>query len=246
MRGSVRQLFVVCGACCVVGLAVSPVTALGDGSSSEGSATGEGSGASSSLESSLVTPGSPTEGEEAQAREEVERGSPEAVAVREASRTKYERLSSEESAKLAGRAFPDLIEHPAGGPPQMPAGEIITGYPSDNAASLDLGEGKRGVLESSVPIAVQASPGQRVPVDLGLRDVGRAFEPTTAAAGGVSIPKRLADGVSLSGVGVSLTPCDGVGCVACGLGRGGGWRERVLREHADGCGYGDQADDGWL
>jgi hypothetical protein len=210
MRRLVTRLVMVGSACCVagVGLAVSPVAALGEGSSSEGASSG--GGASSSLGGALVTPGSPTQREQALAAEEAKLSSPEAVAAREESRTKYEGLDSEQATKVAGEAFSTMIDEPAGGPPKLPAGENITGYVSDNAASLDLGGGKHGVLESLAPIAVQTGPGQRVPVDLGLRDAGNMFEPATPVVG-VSIPKRLAEGASLSDVGVSLTPVDASG-----------------------------------
>jgi hypothetical protein len=84
---SVRRL-AVCLWCCVAGLAVTPVVAFGTGSSSEGRPSGEGIGASSLTEGSLVTPGSPTEGEQRQAQVEAKRSTPEAVAEREASRTR--------------------------------------------------------------------------------------------------------------------------------------------------------------
>ena len=61
------------------------------------------------------------------------------------------------------------------------------------------------MIESTGPIAVETSAGHRVPVDLSLNDVGKAFEPTTSAVG-VRIPKQLGEGVQLSGSGVSLMP----------------------------------------
>jgi len=186
------------------------VAALGTGSSSEGRPLGEGAGAASLTEGSLVTPGSPTEGEQSQAQEQAKLASPEAVAAREASRIEFEGLDAEQAAKAAGEAFPKLVDEPAGGPPKLPAGQSITGYVSDNAASVDLGEGKHGVLESIEPIAVQTSSGQRTPIDLGLSDDGSSFQPTTSAVE-ISIPKRLSDGVQLPSMGVSLTPVDGSG-----------------------------------
>jgi len=172
-------------------------------------ATSSGGG-SLSLERSLVTSSSPTEAEQLRAAEEAKLANPNAVAEREASRTKFEGLDTEAAIKLDGEVFPKLIEEPAGGLPKLGVGESISGYVSDNAASLDLRGGKHGVLESLAPIAVQTGSGQRVPVDLSLRDAGSAFEPATPVVG-VSISKQLSGGVSLSGVGVSLTPVDGSG-----------------------------------
>src|SRR5580693_7739683 len=115
---SVRWL-TVCLGCCMAGLAISPVAALGTGPSSEGPPSGEGSGASSSLSGSLVVPGSLTAGEEARAAEEAKRDSPEAVAAREASQSKYAGLDGEAQANVAGEADPRAIDSPGGGPPAL-------------------------------------------------------------------------------------------------------------------------------
>jgi streptogramin lyase len=197
---------VACLACCVVGLVVSPVIAFGE----EGSPSVEGSGASSLLGGALVTSGSPTQGEQAQAAEEAKLANPEAVKVREESRTKFEGLNTEQAIKVAGEAFPKLVDEPAGGPPKLPAGQSITGYLTNNAASVDVGGGMQAVLESTVPIAIQRPSGELVPVALGLRAMGSVFEPSTPMVG-VRIPKQLSDGVALPGVGVTVTPVNGAG-----------------------------------
>jgi YD repeat-containing protein len=200
VRGLVRRLLVVCGTCCVAGLAVSPVMAMGDGSS-----LAEGTDASSSLGRALVTSGSPNEGEETLAEHEAKLDSPEAVSRRAESRTKFEGLDPEQAAKVAGEAFSALVNEPGGGPPKLPAGESIVGFPADTAAQVDLTEGKHGVIESMAPMAVETSPGQRTPVDLSLNDVGNAFEPKTPIVG-VRIHKQLGEGVEMLSSGVSLTP----------------------------------------
>jgi Domain of unknown function (DUF6531) len=159
-------------------------------------------------------PGGLDGGQQFQAAEEVKRSNPEAVAEREASRSKFENLNAEQAAKLAGEVFPTVINEPGGGPPRLPAGQSITGYPTDDAAQVEVG-GRDGVIESTVPIAIETAPGQRVPVDLGLGGAGGAFEPKTPVVG-VRIPKRLSDGVQLPGIGVSLTPVDGSGAALVG------------------------------
>jgi RHS repeat-associated protein len=192
----------------------------------QGSPSGGGSGASSSdaslsgesssaLGGPLVVAGSPMEGEQLRAQEQTKLASPEAVAAREASRTKFEKLNSGQAAKLAGEAFPAVVGEPAGGPPALPAGESIVSYPMDNTAQVDLPGGKHGVIESSVPIALETSPGRRTPVDLGLSEAGSAFEAMKPVVG-VRIPKRLAAGVALAGTGVSLTPVDANGAALGG------------------------------
>src|SRR6202042_3463371 len=84
-------------------------------------------------------------------------------------------------------------------------GHRITGFLSADAASIELSEGEHGVLESLAPMAIELAPGQLTPIDLGLSAHGSAYQPTTPAVA-VSIPKRLSSGVSLSKIGVSLTP----------------------------------------
>jgi tripartite motif-containing protein 71 len=192
--------------CGVVGaLLVAAASAFAEGLSSP-----EGAVASPLSASPLVTPGSPVKSEQVQAALEARLNNPGIVAEREASRTKFEGLNAEEAAKVAGEAFPATIDDPAGGPPPLPAGDSITGYPTNDVAQVDLSEGEHGLIESTVPIAVETSPGQRTPIDLSLHEAGGAFEPKTAAVG-VRIPKRLSDGVSLAGTGVSLTPVNAQG-----------------------------------
>ena len=68
---------------------------------------------------------------------------------------------SKEAAKLAAEVFPGKVEEPAGGPPKLPTRGGLTGFPTVDAAQIDLGGGEHGVIDSTVPIAVEASPGQR-------------------------------------------------------------------------------------
>jgi streptogramin lyase len=193
-------------ACALVGLA------LGAGSASAEESTALGGTGSSPLESPLVVPEAQQAllgGELVGDAEEARRLSPEAVAARIASATAYESLNAEQAAKLGEELFPGLIDHPAGGPPQLPAGQTITGYLTDNAAQVDLGGGKHAIVESTAPIAVESSSsGQRVPVDLDQVEAGSGFQPATPVVG-LQIPKRLSEGVRLPGVGVSLTPVGG-------------------------------------
>ena len=203
---------VVCGVvlkcltCFLAALLLFAATAAAEG------ATALGGTGQSPLESPLVVPEAQSllGGQGTTEAEEVRRNSPEAVLAREESQTKYEGLSAEEAVKLAGEVFPEVMDRPAGGLPQLPAGQTITGYPEDDAAQVDFGEGKRGVIESTEPIAVEGSSGQRVPVDLGLVEAGGGFQPVTPVVG-VLIPKRLSEGVGIPGIGVSLTPVDGSG-----------------------------------
>ena len=171
-------------------------------------------GEGGSLSGSLVTLGSLSEAEQIQAQQEAKQSSSEAVVAREESQTKYENLNTEQATKVAGEAFPAVISEPAGGPPKLPAGESITGFPTDDAARVDLGDGSSGLIESLVPMAIEAS-GQRVPVDLTLAEAGGAFEPTTPITG-VRIPGRLGEGVLEPSSGVRITPVSARGQVLSG------------------------------
>jgi hypothetical protein len=145
------------------------------------------------------------EGQGVQAQEEAHRSSPEAVAERRASETKFENLNASQAATVASEAFPGVIDRPAGGPPPLPAGQKIVSYPRDNVAKVDLGGGKRAAIESIAPMAIETSRNQRKPIDLDLDEAGNAFKPASPVAN-VSIPKQLGEGVQLSESNISVTP----------------------------------------
>ncbi|MGA2162992.1 MAG: hypothetical protein ABSH36_00815 [Solirubrobacteraceae bacterium] len=195
-------------ACALVGLALGAGYA---GSASAEESTVLGGTGSSPLESPLVVPEGQAllGGESVSDVEEARRLSPEAVAARTASATAYEGLNAEQAAKQAEESFPGLIDRLAGGSPQLPAGQTITDYLSDDAAQVDLGGGRHAVIESTAPIAVEnSSSGQWVPVNLDPVEAGGGFQPATPVVG-VQIPKRLGEGVRLKDTGVSLTPVEG-------------------------------------
>jgi hypothetical protein len=200
-----RRLLLGCLTCFVAGGLGPSTIALGDGSISAG-----GPGGSSSLGAPLVVAGSPTEGEQQRAQEEAKLSSPEAVATREASRTKFKGLDAAEAAGVDGAAFPGMIDRVLGGTPQLPSGAKISGYASDDVAQVNFGGTIHGVVESSTPLAVEVSPGQRTALNLGLTPTSGAFEPQIPAVS-VRIPKQLRDGVTLGGAGVSITPVDAQG-----------------------------------
>jgi streptogramin lyase len=167
------------------------------------------------LGSSLVTLGSPTEFEQLQAQREAQQLDPEVVAAREASRTKFEGLDSEKAVKLVDETFPALIDQQAGGPPSLPAGQSIQGYIAADAAQVDLGAGKHGVIESMAPMAIEGAAGQLEAIDLGLSLVGGGFEPRRPIVS-VRIPKHLNEGVRLADSGVSVTPVNVQGAALTG------------------------------
>ena len=153
----------------------------------------------------LVIAGSPDEAAQLQAARKAFLVSPEAERARVQSQTSYHNLSDSGARSLANNLFKNLIVDPAGGPPQLPSGAHITGYPSDFSASIKLPHARSAVLESSVPIAV-GSANHRTPLDLKLRRTANGdFKPTSSVTE-MQIPARLSKGALLQKIGVSLTP----------------------------------------
>jgi RHS repeat-associated protein len=183
---------------------------VGVASAAEVSALGEPG--SSPLSSPLVVPevNQLLEGQPAREAEEARRASPEAVVARTESETRYEALNGENAAKLVNTTFPALLDQSAGGLPPLPPGASVTGFPSIYAAQVDFGQGHHGVIDSLEPLAVEQSPGHRIPVVLGLHEVNGAFEPASPLVA-VRIAKQVSGGVTLAPNDVSLTPVDSRG-----------------------------------
>ena len=198
MRRLVTSLLVCAGFSCSV-WSVSPAVASVDAPDSP-------------LTDQLVVPGMQPldEGRQSLYAEVAMLSSPAAVQARQASRTAFENLSSTLAQRVDGEALPQLVDESAGGPRRLVAGARVTGYPTDNAVSVDLGAGRHGVIESLEPIAVDSARGRHKPIDLGLSETGAFFQPTTPLVS-VRIPKRLGQGASLSESGLSLTPIDSHG-----------------------------------
>jgi RHS repeat-associated protein len=195
---------------CLVGCAL---VALGWGCASAlADSEGFSGFAASPRESPFVVAGMQwlTSGEQTQARRVVDLTNPVAADEREASRSEFAGLDAGHAAKLALAAFPGVVAHPDGGLPQLPPGDRVIDYATDNVARIALPGGKHGLIESLSPIAVASSGHVHSPIDLALREVGGAFRPVRSDVG-LRIPRQLWQGVSLPGLGVSLTPVDGRG-----------------------------------
>ncbi len=199
-------------ACCVVGFVGSPVRASGENLSPPA-----GPGSASLVGSPLVVEGvqSLDEGQQIVAAEETARSNPTAVADREASRTKFEGLDTEQARQEAGSAFPALVDHQEGGPPQLPAGQKLSAVIDADAAQIDLGNGEHAVVESAIPMATETASHTWTAVNLGLHASGDEYEPDNPLVG-VQIPKHLTEGAQLPSIGVSLIPVDSQGASLVG------------------------------
>jgi YD repeat-containing protein len=196
MKASSRPLvpFLVCGLFGVFGL---PAVAMAEELQS---------GAGPSLSGSpTIVPGAESLTGGQQQAEEARLDNPEAVAQREASTSAYEGLGPAEAEKLVDQSFPGRVDNPVGGPPQLPAGEKATGFPTDNAMSIELAGGKRAVVEALAPIAMGDTAGGRQPIELGLSESSGAFRAKRALVE-VQVPKHLNEATTLEESGVSLTP----------------------------------------
>ena len=205
-------------ACCVagvVGLLVwvgLPGVFGGSGVSAVADTGSSGGGVQSIPLESLVVPGVQPldEGQQAVAAQRARHSSSASYVARIRSRTEFEHLGTAGAAQVAREAFPEVVDDPAGGPPQLPAGTKLVRYLAPTAAQLELPGGKHGIVESLEPIAKEVSSGHFTPIDLGLKDAGGDYQPIASDVA-VQMPKRLSAGVQLPGAGVSITPVDARG-----------------------------------
>jgi YD repeat-containing protein len=123
------------------------------------------------------------------------------------SRTEFDNLGAASAARVAVDAFPAAIGQRAGGTPALPAGDQIARYLRPDAAQLALPDRKHAVIESIGAMATKVAPGRFAPIDLGLKQTGDGYVPTSSDAA-VQIPKRISAGVVAPTADVSLTPVD--------------------------------------
>jgi YD repeat-containing protein len=164
----------------------------------------------SSLGGPLVIPLSPIAGEEMQAADEANLTSPGAVAARETSRTRYEHEDQTSAVQTLREAFPAVVNRQDGGPQPLAAGEKSLGFKSANVEQVDTGFGYFGVVQSLAPVAVDTGDGHWAAVNLTPQETTSGFEPQRPLVA-VRIPKHLAEGARIPGIGVSLTPVDADG-----------------------------------
>ncbi len=163
-----------------------------------------------SLGGPLVTPESPSAGEELQAAREAGLASPEGVAAREASRTRYENENQAQAIQTLGEAFPAVVGRQDGGPPPLAEGEKSLGFKNANVEQIETGSGDVGVVQSTAPVAVSSGNGHWDAVNLAPQEANGGFEAQRPLVT-VRLPTRLGEGAQIPSVGVSLTPVDASG-----------------------------------
>ncbi|MFZ1155339.1 MAG: hypothetical protein WAN93_10590, partial [Solirubrobacteraceae bacterium] len=136
-----------------------------------------------------------------------ELASPESVNQRAGSVSAYEGISPPEALSLSNKTFPSVSGEADGGLPSLPEGQRVVGFPSDFAISVEGSGGSREVREGVEPVALEKTPGQRTPIDLGLSEVSGSFQSKSPLAP-VGIPQQLVEGVALPAAKVTVTPVD--------------------------------------
>jgi RHS repeat-associated protein len=131
------------------------------------------------------------------------RADPAAVLERGESRSAFSHLTAAAAASVARHAFPQVLAVDSGH--SLAQGHTITRFLSENSASVDLGHGHRGVIESSVPIATPSATGALHPLDLKLGKVSGGYAPI-APASRLLVHLQAAAGVSLTDSGLSIAP----------------------------------------
>ena len=119
------------------------------------------------------------------------------------SRTAYVGLGREAAVALAERLF--HIEHPVWVAPGSEAGAHITRYLSANTASEERSDGKRVLVQSTLPLQTAGESGKETPVSTTLQDEGSAYAPANPLVP-ISISKDAASGVSFPSSGISVAP----------------------------------------
>jgi YD repeat-containing protein len=128
---------------------------------------------------------------------------PAQAAIDARSRTAYAALDQSAATSLAERTF--HLRTPSWTAPGTERGSRITRYLSDYTAREERLGGKHVVVQSTIPLRMQAPDGQQVPVSTTLRSDGDAFTPASPLVP-FSISKNLGRGVLFSSSGISVAP----------------------------------------
>ncbi len=117
-------------------------------------------------------------GEQQRAATEAQRNTPEAVARRHESETKFKNQSSGQADQTDSVTFPAVINESQGGPPKLAHGQNVVGYEDGTVAQVDLGGGRGALIESTTPMAFESSPKHWTATNLQLHNAQDGFEPT--------------------------------------------------------------------
>lgn len=131
-------------------------------------------------------------------RRRARRQTKEARDERRRSRTAFGRLSRTEAIRTMREKHPEVIEQPIFDSMPLREGERVEKYVGDFGARIKDKEGKRRVLDSTLPLRSDLGSGDMKPVDLALADRGASLEPKNALVR-TKIQERLGDGIRFPG-----------------------------------------------
>ena len=122
-------------------------------------------------------------GQQEQDQRLADRIDPQAVFARERSRTAFERLGAGGVGRLLSAASPNVIDRTAGGAAAVPRGAHVLRYAGPHAIDVSLPGRRRGIVESTAPVAKRNGHGRLTPIDLSdVRSAG-AFAPANSDVG---------------------------------------------------------------
>jgi RHS repeat-associated protein len=201
-----------------LGLAGFSVAILQSGSSRSSGGSGAPAGGNR-VSADLIVPGVQwlVGDEQVRAGERSARLNPEAIRARVVSRMAYEGLGDSAARRLAQSFYPQVVSQAASGVPRLSPGQRVTRYLNDHAAQVDLGHGRRAVIESAAPVAAPTGSGGHHAIDLALVSAEGGYEPASSPAP-ARIPASLQSGVKLADSGLALVPVDGAGAALRGRG----------------------------
>jgi hypothetical protein len=127
-------------------------------------------------------------------------------AERAQSRAAFRGQSPSEALATARAKFSGLVERPALKWPPLGQGEQLDRYVGERSAVVSDANGRRGLLESTLPLTGTTPDGADAPIDLSLTDAGGAYLEPRSAPQPARVPKSSAGKVRLAGgdIGVGL------------------------------------------
>lgn len=143
-------------------------------------------------------------GEEEEQRQE-DRDSNDARREREDSRQAYAEASKAEAIETAKDKHGDVIHAPEWRALDLGSKEKLGEFLGRQAARIDREDGPSVIVESSLPLRTRDDSGDLEEVDARLEERDSGFRPRNGLAA-THVPKRLADGLEFSDIGVSVKP----------------------------------------
>lgn len=203
-RGRTVVLFVATVACMAVLVVGVGGSAVGASSQSPTRSLRQGVGAGDFAPSPGMVAELRRQAEEDRARRESEP----ARQARVRSRRAHAHLSRDESVAVARAAHRNVLEAGPSSPFRLRGGERLLGYVGSDEARVQLADGSKARVESTLPLRARNAAGDLAPVDLSFADHGSFFSPGNPLTA-LRVAKRLGDGISLGDVGVRVLPAGG-------------------------------------